>query len=88
METRATKDRYDMSIPQFMSDTCESCFKEAELIDIGKEIKGYVNIKASYCVCLDCLKELHPVSNMVAHLRHEFENELYYRAYDIINYKN
>ena len=88
METRATKEAFDMLIPQFKSELCESCRDEAELFDIGREIRGYVNVKASYSICLSCLKELKPVSDMVAQLKHEFENKLYYRAYDKINYKN
>ena len=85
METRATKEAFDMLIPQFKSELCESCRDEAELFDIGREIRGYVNVKASYSICLSCMKENRPVSDITKEL---FDLEAYYKFYDRVVYGN
>ncbi len=96
METRAEKDRIDVAVPQFKSENCESCFEDKELINVGRKLeisesrdRGmtlYTGWKVAYHICLDCLKELRPVSDITNEMVHEYNQGIYYKVYDRLNF--
>ena len=91
METRKEKERYDVAVPQFKSETCESCFKCKERFNIGRTIKD-TGWKVAYYICMDCMKELRPVSDITKELpgyvpeEDRFSKAVYYKMYDKINF--
>jgi hypothetical protein len=42
--------------------------------------------RVPYHICLDCLKELRPVSDITDEMRHEYEKDIYYKVYDRVNF--
>ena len=87
METRQMKDRIDVAVPQFKSEACESCFEDKELINVGRKIVWVeTTIRIAYHICLDCLKELRPVSDITNEMVHEYNQDIYYKVYDRVNF--
>lgn len=60
METRKEKDRIDVAVPQFKSESCESCFKPTEdIIEMSRKVeRGGWKFSLPYMVCPECYGEI------------------------------